>query len=315
MGHLIAGRLSMGASDMKKFIINILIFFGIVAVVDVAAGKVFWYLQSTKAGGGTGADYYVCKEGTEDILIMGSSRASHHYVAKQIMDSLGISCYNGGQDGNGIIMQYGRWKMLSQHHVPQVIVYDVEPAFDLSINDNERYIDRLKPYSGDKEVKNYVTGLFPMERWKLTSKMYRYNYKFLEILSDCVRPSDVNNGYKPLKKHIREELINAPKAAPAMAMNVDETKFRVLCQLVEEVQAKGSTIIFVSSPYWQSIASPDMSAIRDVAEIYGVSFLDYSCSEISGNPDWFADSMHLNDDGASVFTGDLIGKLRVIYGI
>lgn len=51
---------------MKKFIINILIFSGIVAVIDVAAGKVFWYLQSTKAGGGTGSEYYVCKEGTED---------------------------------------------------------------------------------------------------------------------------------------------------------------------------------------------------------------------------------------------------------
>ncbi len=305
----------MVASDMKKIIINILIFFGIVAVVDVAAGKVFWYLQSTKAGGGTGSEYYVCKEGTEDILIMGSSRASHHYVAKQIADSLGMSCYNGGQDGNGIVMQYGRWKMLSQHHVPKVIIYDVEPSFDLSINDNERYIDRLKPYSGNKEVKNYVAGLFPMERWKLISQMYRYNYKFLEILSDCIRPSDVNNGYKPLNKHIREELINAPKATPTKAMAVDETKYSQLCRLVEEVQAKGSTIIFVSSPYWQSIATPDMSAIQEIAEKYGVTFLDYGGSEVSNNPDWFADSMHLNDEGAGVFTRDLIGKLRYISGI
>ena len=299
---------------MKKFIINILIFFGIVAVVDVAAGKVFWYLQSTKAGGGTGSEYYVCKEGTEDILIMGSSRASHHYVAKQIADSLGMSCYNGGQDGNGIIMQYGRWKMLSQHHIPKVIIYDVEPAFDLAIDDNERYIDRLKPYSGDKEVKEYVAGLFPMERWKLTSQMYRYNYKFLEILSDCIRPSDVNNGYKPLNKYIREELINAPKAAPAKAMAVDETKYSHLCRLVEDVQANGSTIIFVSSPYWQSIATPDMSAIREIANKYGVTFLDYSGSNIYNNPDWFADSMHLNDTGAIVFTGDVIGKLQDVYG-
>lgn len=300
---------------MKKFIINILIFFGIVAAADVVAGKMFWYLQSTKAGGGTGSEYYVCKEGTEDILIMGSSRASHHYVAKKIADSLGMSCYNGGQDGNGIIMQYGRWKMLSQHHVPKVIIYDVEPSFDLSINDNERYIDRLKTYSGDKEVKNYVAGLFPMERWKLTSHMYRYNYKFLEILSDCIRPSDVNNGYKPLNQHIRDELINAPKAAPAKTMVVDETKYSQLCKLVEEVQTKGSTIIFVSSPYWQSIATPDMGAIREIAEKYGITFLDYSRSEIGGNPDWFADSMHLNDIGSSVFTGDLIDKLREICGI
>lgn len=241
---------------------------------------------------------------------MGSSCASHHYVAKQIADSLGMSCYNGGQDGNGIIMQYGRWKMLSQHHIPKIIIYDVEPAFDLSINGNERYIDRLKPYSGDKEIRNYIAGLFPMERWKLTLQMYRYNYKFLEILSDCIRPSDVNKGYKPLYKHIREELVNAPKAAPAESMVVDETKYYKICKLVEEIQAKGSTIIFVSSPYWQSIAAPDISAIRNIAERYGVTFLDYSGSEINCNPDWFADSMHLNDKGANVFSLEIIKVLK-----
>ncbi len=42
---------------MKKFIINILLFFVIVAAVDVVAGKVFWYLQSHFAGGRTGAEY------------------------------------------------------------------------------------------------------------------------------------------------------------------------------------------------------------------------------------------------------------------
>lgn len=312
MAHWIAVRLSMEAFDMKKFIINILIFFGLVAVVDMAAGKVFWYLQSTRAGGGTGSEYYVCKDGNEDILIMGSSRASHHYVAKQIADSLGMSCYNGGQDGNGIIMQYGRWKMLEKHHTPKVIIYDVEPVFDLSINDNERYVDRLKPYSNDSEVKQYIAGLFPMERWKLFSQMYRYNYKFLEILSDCVRPSDISNGYKPLYQHIRQELVQAPKAASAKTMEVDGTKYRMLCKLVEEVQAKGSTIVFVSSPYWQSIATPDMSAIQAIADEYGIFFYDYSSSEISSNPDWFADSMHLNDEGASAFTDVIIGALKTI---
>lgn len=41
-----------------------------------------------------------------------------------------------------------------------------------------------------------------------------------------------------------------------------------------------------------------------------VPFIDYSDSEIRNNPDWFVDSMHLNDDGAQVFTADLIGKIR-----
>ena len=62
---------------MKKFLIQIAIFFAIVAVVDVSLGQLFHYLQTTKAGGRTGNEYYACKKTNEDVIIMGSSRAMH----------------------------------------------------------------------------------------------------------------------------------------------------------------------------------------------------------------------------------------------
>ena len=46
----------------------------------------------------------VCLDNQYDVLIMGSSRAHHHYVPEIISDSLGLSCYNTGKDGNGIIL-------------------------------------------------------------------------------------------------------------------------------------------------------------------------------------------------------------------
>ena len=109
-------HLSMGVSDMKKFLINIAIFFAIIAVVDFSLGKAFLWLQSTKAKGRTQTEYYICNDLNADVLVMGSSRASHHYVAQLIADSLGMTCFNGGQDGNGIVMQYGRWKMISKQN-------------------------------------------------------------------------------------------------------------------------------------------------------------------------------------------------------
>lgn len=167
---------------MKRFVVNILVFFAIVASVDVVVGKIFGNMQASMAKGRTGVEYHVCKTLDEDVLIMGSSRASHHYVPQILEDSLGLSCFNGGQDGNGIVMQYGRWKILSEHKVPKLIIYDIEPSFDMVENDNERYIDRLKPFAGVKPVRIYMVSMFPMEGLKLTSSMYRYNYKFLEIL-------------------------------------------------------------------------------------------------------------------------------------
>lgn len=297
---------------MKRFIINILVFFAIVAAVDVVAGKVFGYMQATKAKGRTGVEYHVCRALDEDVLVMGSSRASHHYVPQVLEDSLGLSCFNGGQDGNGIVMQYGRWKMLSEHKVPKLIIYDIEPSFDMVENDNERYIDRLKPYANNKAVNSYIASIFPMERFKLASQMYRYNYKFLEILSDCVASSVIPSGYIPLKGHIRLEVMTAKQGREAAAPTLDGVKLGYLEKLIAEVQESGSKIVLVSSPYWKGHSQTDFSAIEALSEKYGVLFLNYGDSALSENPDYFADSMHLNDEGANEFSKDLVTKLKVI---
>lgn len=296
---------------MKKYVLRILLFFVIIAVIDIIAGKVFWYLQSTKSGGGTGAEYYVCKEGTEEILIMGSSRASHHYVSQLFQDSLGMSCFNGGQEGNGIVLQYGRWKMLSKRHIPKLVIFDIEPAFDLNEGDNTRYIDRLKPFAGDKDVKQYVSSLFPMEYLKLFSHLYRYNYKFLEILSDCVQPGVVDGGYRPKHGHIRAEMITSTAVEPGLSLNnYDDVKITQLRNLISDVLASGSKIVLISSPYWKSHGAPDMQIIQQIADEYGVLFFNFADSDLCNNPDYFADSMHLNDEGAVVFSKEVIRRLK-----
>lgn len=299
---------------MKKFIINILIFFGIVAVVDMAAGKVFWYLQSSKAGGRTGAEYYACIESNEDVIIMGSSRASHHYVPKIITDSLGLSCFNAGQDGNGIIMQYGRWKMISERYAPKVLIYDITPGFDLAENDNMAYIDHLKPLCSDKDVKNYVAGMFPMERYKLMSRMYRYNYKFLEILSDCVRGGgDELKGYIPLNGQIRKEVVNDSFVQEAIAVQYDSEKLKYLECLAKECQEKGTRLYFVVSPYYggASYTMETFAPVCDLADRYGVPFLYYNDEEHCMNPGIYKDSHHLNDEGARAFTKELVSQIRL----
>ena len=105
---LLCGALDSGSFIYGRFcLIYVAIFFAIVAVVDFSLGRTFHFLQA-RAGGITGAEYYVCEKVTEDIIIMGSSRASHHYVPEIISEELGMSCFNAGRDGNGIILQYGR---------------------------------------------------------------------------------------------------------------------------------------------------------------------------------------------------------------
>ena len=301
----------MGVSEMKKFLIKIAFFFGIVAIVDFSFGKLFHYLQWNVAGGRTGSEYYACKESDEDIIIMGSSRAAHHYDAKIIAEGLGKSCFNAGEDGNGIILQYGRWKMISERFTPEMIIYDISTGYDMSVNDNMAYIDRLKPFCGDRIVKDYVVGLFPMEKVKLISKMYCYNYKFLEMIFDCTKRRVKGNGFTPVSGHILQAVIDKPIVKEDI-LETDSVKLAYLEKLVKEAKAKGTEIIFVISPSWHG-GGYELSAyscVIDLANKYQVPFYSYIESPICNNPDYFKDSGHLNSVGASEFSNDLVSRLK-----
>ena len=300
---------------MKKFLIHIAIFFAIVAVIDFSLGKLFYYLQSTKAGGRTGAEYYACKKSNEDIIIMGSSRASHHYVPEIITEKTGMSCFNAGQDGNGIILQYGRWKMISERYSPKVIIYDITPVFDLEQNDNMAYVDRLKPFCYNTSVKGYVASIFPMENIKLYSNMYRYNYKFIEMSFDCISKDDCFklSGYLPENGHIREEVVRKPVKKTTTTIETDSVKLFYLEQLVKEACAKGTKVVFVVSPYWKGgyYSAEAYNHIWALANKYSIGFIDYTDSDLCNNPDNFEDSMHLNEKGARTFTDDLFSRIQI----
>lgn len=296
---------------MKKFIINILVFFAFVSVLDVIVGIVFGYLQSTRAEGRTGAEYYACMKSSEDIIIMGSSRATHHYIPEIITDSLGLSCFNAGQDGNGIILQYGRWKMISERYKPKMIIYDVTRGFDLETNDNMAYIDHLKPYCSDKEVKEYVSDLFPLEQLKLISRMYRYNYKFLEILSDCLQLKTYEQrGYIPLWGTIRARAIERAESNP-IAINYDETKLHYLDCFASECKESGVKLVFVVSPYFAGGASNEetFSPVKEIAFTHGACYYYLNKGEYVGRAELFKDSSHLNDAGARLFTKEIVEKI------
>lgn len=305
-------HLSMGVSNMKKFLINIAIFFAIVAVVDFSLGKVFHYIQAT-AGGRTGAEYYVCKKANEDIIIMGSSRASHHYVPEIISERLGMSCFNAGQDGNGIILQYGRWKMLSERYTPKLLIYDISSGFDMAVNDNMTYVDRLKPFCSAANVKDYVSSIFPMERFKTLSSMYCYNYKFIEMAFDRLRNGDYKEvgGYIPLYGHIRSEVVEKGRPEKETSIETDSLKLYYLEELIKEAKEKGTQVVLVVSPTWMGgyLAADAYSGIRTLSERYGVQFIEYIDSNICDNPDYFEDSSHLNDKGARLFSEDLVSRL------
>ena len=294
---------------MKQYIIKIALFFAILFVVDRVAGYIFSYMSNNCKGGYVGHHNYILKGLHEDILIFGSSRAIHHYNPQIIADSLGMSCYNCGQDGNGIILFYGWWQVIKQHHKPKVIIYDITPFYDLyKGKDNQKYLGWLKEVYDEPNISGIFDDVDASEKYKMESQLYRYNSKFHQIAADFIHPIlEVKaNGFLPLQGNVDTMRIKKDKGDEDMKdLLVDSLKIKYLNTLIDETD--GVRLFFTVSPMWYGIPSQQLSPIRKICNQHNIPFLDFSNSPkyVHINK-YFKDGSHLNSLGADEYSRDLM---------
>ena len=294
---------------MKKFVLKVSIFFIVVLIFDILSGKAFSYLVDHAKGGDNMRNNYICNETNEDILVFGSSRAIHHYNPIIISDSLDMSCYNCGQDGNGIILNYGRYQLICQRYHPKVLIYDVIPDYDLLVGeDNHKYLGYLCPYYDRKGIDEVFESIDDTEKYKMKSQMYRYNYGFVQVISDYVHPqqSEGIKGFRPVHKEMDTMKISKRRKKEPI---YDYLKIEYINKMVDEL--KDTKIIFVVSPYWNGMDTTSFAPVKTMCQQRAIPFIDYSNNpKYVHHNKYFYDGLHLNARGANEFTKDLIMELR-----
>lgn len=297
---------------MKKFILKILLLVFILVVVDRSIGYLFNYMQYNSKGGDTGRMVYIANEMNEDILIFGSSRAIHHYDPKIIEDSLQMSCYNCGRDGNGIIFSYGMYRLFRNRYTPKIIIYDIVANFDL-INEgnNEKYLDWLRYFYDKPGIDSIFIDIDKTEKYKMLPKMRRYNGKFIQIASDYISPkqSDIK-GYRPVNDFMNYEPTKTNQTAK-QNLQYDNTKIKYFKKLIYDCKEKGTQLIFMVSPAYKGDKNNTYEAIIRLAESEKIPFFyHYDDQEISLNREYFYDSGHMNKFGAECYTKKIIDEVR-----
>ena len=299
---------------MKKFIAKVLVFFVLMFVFDRLVGYTFSYMSKHSKGGYVRHHNYIIDGVKEDVLIFGSSRAIHHYNPQIFKDSLGLSCYNCGQDGNGILLYYGWWQIIKEHYNPKLIVYDVFDSFDiLAGDDNHKYLGFLKESYDRANVHEIFDDVDKKERIKMMSQMYRYNSKFHQIIADFIHPIyKVNeNGFVPLYGELDTLRIKNEEDMMVESYKIDTLKIAYLNRLIDET--KNIKLVFAISPYWYNINSNTYSAIVDLCHKRNIPLLNFSNDpKYCHNNKYFKDGVHLNADGANEYTKDITRKLKEI---
>jgi hypothetical protein len=268
------------------------------------------YISPHVKGGGEAKRYHVCEKSDEDILMFGSSRMAHHYISKMIADSLGMTCYNCGEEGNGIIYCYGMFKKIIKRHTPKVIIYDVSD-YDVRKDDHTKYIRLLKPHASDPDIREFIVQVSPNERLKLYSNLYRYNSTCISLLGGMVGMPVCEGGFEPLSGTMDYE----PEVTPSKdkSTEIDPFKEKCLRQMIEVCLDKHIQLIFTLSPSYSGGESRSAYIIstKELCKEYGVPFVDcIGLANVSDHREYFKDTIHLNATGAKVFTDSLITRIR-----
>jgi hypothetical protein len=298
---------------VKRFLLKLFVFFVLLGVIDFLFGNICQYMNDHSKGGGTKSRYYISKESNEDVLIFGSSRAKHHYVPEIFEDSLGVSCYNAGEDGNGIIYCYGVLKMITERYAPKMIVYDVY-RFDIEKDDNMKYLDLLKPYYYSQGIDTIFWSIEPKTKIMMLSGLYRFNSSCVRIFGSYFHPmTNYPKGYEALHKVMNYE----PNENDIRVKGVvDSVKIKYFKKFIQLTIANDIQLVCCVSPSYKpsKIEKEKYSEIIDLCEKYDIPFVYMENEErISDNRSLFQDRTHMNDEGSRLYTNGLIRLLKKYF--
>lgn len=306
----------MKKKDLLQFCLKVVLLIAIVFVLDKGVGFAFVAMKDYGLKKNPESEWLRTANAIEivssDVVVIGSSTASHHYIPAMLADSLGMTVYNCGQDGCFFLYQNCVINMLLDRYHPKMIIWDMLPwGIDGNSESNEYQNNRyLSPYYPDnKWVASYIDSENAQAHIKMKSKMFANNSKLLYSLFPLVtKGTQTENGYIPLPSEGYEyPQIDIPDSDDSQFFLLPE-RLALLENTIERCKVEGVELKLVISPQYMYITNAfkgAISAISQTVEAYNHHLFDYSGTFL-GDPTLFKDNIHLNHKGAIAFTSMLI---------
>ena len=284
---------------MKKFILKLLLFLSIVIMADITLDNLYYVYDYVK-GGEIGKVHQIMTTINPDVLIIGSSRASHHYNSDIISDKLGMKVYNAGFDGQGTLLAYGLLNGVRSRHTPKIILCELTPVFDIYKDDKS--INFLAPYSSRYGLNELFNDIDITNQFKMLSRSYQYNSVIFRIIPNLL--SDRRhfiNGFAPLSGHLKN-LPDTENKSNKQSFEIDSVKVKYFTKIIEGTKDSDYKLIFMISPsLYDNIG--DYNDILDIACKNNIKVFNHLQDTMFINhPNLFQDATHMNEKGANKYS-------------
>ncbi len=285
----------------------------VVFILDFSIGRTLRHFYFKETSGLHYRSTFSMDSTMAEVLIFGASRANHHYVPEVFEDSLKATFYNTGRDGNGIFYELALLTSILKRYTPKLIIIENPGQFFKIQNEFDKITSLLPYYRTNKEIRQNILEESPRENIKLISEIYPFNSQALTIFignteSNKIRMYD-NKGYVPLYGVWPNEL---DSAKGGFIFERDAKKINAFRKFITTARDLGIKIFTVSSPVFEKFSiNQGIDVGKEVCAAEKVPFLDFSKdSFFLKDRTLFRDIIHLNNEGATVFSKILVSRIK-----
>lgn len=300
---------------LKYYFKKVFLLFAIVFVLDYSIGYCLSYFYFRQESGMLYQTTYSIEKTTADILIFGSSRASHHFYPNVFEKRLNLTFYNVGRDAQLISYHYAVLKGVLKRYSPKVVILDFSYGEFRQNNYTDHGLSSLLPYyDRHPEMRSIIEQNSKFEKFKLLSHIYPYNSSMFIIAAGNAefnkkRGGDVK-GYVPYLRMWKGPM---DIDSSLTKCEIDSNKVRAYESFIQDCIHSKIKLYIVCSPVYTKFIHPDYSVMigQEIAKKNNIPFYDYSKDSVFiNNVSYFADFMHMNDTGAKYFSNILIDKIN-----
>lgn len=265
------------------------------------------------AAGQIAKDNYRLNRITTDIIIVGSSRGVHHYIANQLCDSINnyinedYTLYNASLDGKFLNSNLCAIESILNRYTPKLLILETQDSELYSYDYRDVFFSSMHYYSNNI-VKKYIDNIGWKEKIKSSSSLFRYNQKALSLIGAFGRSEkNTNNGYLPLFGIMKEE--QNPNKSDNVSSNINSYTLNNLYCVLEILKEKNIPIIITTSPMYKPTTSN--KELTNICSELNIPYIDlYNIDLFNSHAEYFHDSIHLNDKGAQVYTDMFFDYLK-----
>lgn len=248
-----------------------------------------------------------------EILILGSSRANHHYNCRLIADKFGKNVYNAGIDGTNLLYSRCVLQRVLERTIPDLVILELNVG--CLFNGNTVDIKHCRLFADTNTLFEQVVCKYDMSQC-LYINAYRYNSSILNILSNVFlrrnNRSD-GNGFVPLAN------TNLYSGSDWEYRNINGTLNKNTVDefilILDIAKAYGFGLVVASSPvrFMYNSDNTSTETVKHLCDEYGVIFLDNSqLPYFKKHDEYIKDANHLTGDGADVYTNYFLNQLDYV---